>query len=351
MRKLFCCLLFASASPALAQEASEVPPVAALERMCSPRGAMQFEFGETGVPRSSRIEADLDLGFELPKSFAPFAKAQPRSTEWSGKLMEMAYWFPLEKDEAKRAESVMRLLAANLEAAGWRRLDMPSGEEPMYLIGYGADFAFERAIETPTGKSRILIALDHSLGRFTLTCGREDLLRAHADEAFGKLPPGTPRPTVPEIAVPRIASAAECETPERKAEVAALMAGGGSTKFMGEMMARTRYRDRLTTWMLWKLESSGKISTGALLDLSMNALTEGSPGANPFAALAMIEEMMPLIDGIEAAAKSDDAAAMCRSLIPFHAWITKVDAITLKQTEATQAALAAKARQLGVSLD
>jgi hypothetical protein len=351
LRKLFFSLAFLAAAPALAQDGGEMPSAAEIERMCSPRGAMQFKFGQTGVPNSSRIEADLDIGFTLPASFAPFTRAQPRSTEWSGRLMEVTYWYPLAKEQAENAEMDMILLAQKLEEAGWKPLEMPPGEEPIYLMGYGTDFTFARDIDGETGKTRMLVALDHSLGRFTMTCGRDDLLRVHAEEAFGKLPPGTPRPTVPDIAIPRIATAADCDTPELKDEVGRIFANGGSSKFMGEMMARTRYRDRLTAWMLWKLESSRKITPEALLKLSLGALGQASPGGNPFAALEMIQELMPLIARIEDAEKTGDPAAMCRSLIPFHAWVTKVDAITLKQTQATQAALVAKASQLGVSLD
>jgi hypothetical protein len=351
LRKLFFCLAFLVATPALAHDGGELPTIEEIERMCSPRGAMQFKFGQTGVPHSSRIDADLDIGFTLPASLAPFTRAQPRSTEWSGKLMEVTYWYPLAKEQAETAEMDMILLAQKLEEAGWKPLEMPTGEEPMYLLGYGGDFTFARDVDGETGKTRMLAALDHSLGRFTMTCGRDDLLRVHAEEAFGKLPPGTPRPTVPDIAIPRIAAAADCDKAELKDEVVRIFANGGSTKFMGEMMARTRYRDRLTTWMLWKLESSRKITPDALLKLSFGALGQASPGGNPFAALEMIQELMPLIARIDDAEKTGDPAAMCRSLIPFHAWVTKVDAITLKQTQATQAALAAKASQLGVSLD
>lgn len=338
-----------SAQPVVTQE--PIPSVAALARMCSVDGAMQFRFGQAGVPGASKLESMLQRGYKLPAALAPFAKAQPRSTEWSDRFMEMTYSVTLSKDPDARAQDLMDRIGLALEGSGWSVLEVSPEDAPIYLIVYSGSHAFTRPVTVDGKETRVLLALNHDFGELSLTCGRDDLLLTHAQEAFGKLPPGTPRPKVPEIAVPTVRSEADCADPALPGEVQALLAEGKADSFTAAMLARTTYRDRLSTWMLWKLDSSGKISTDQLLKLSFSSLGGASPGGNPFAALKMVEEMFPIIEQLDKAAKAQDPAAVCRSLIPFHAWITKVDGITLKQTQAMQAALTAEAKKLGVSLD
>lgn len=327
-----------------------LPDAAILERMCSPVGAMQFAFGQTGVPGSTRLDGLLQRSFTAHSAMHPFVKAQPRATEWSGRLMEMTYSFPSPDEDS--AYDVMEALAAILEEAGWSYLNMPLDEAPMYLVSVSGFASFEKPVEGDSGPSRVLIGLDYGLGEVTLTCGRDDLLRAHANEAFGKLPHGTLRPLVPEIAVPDIGDMARCTDPAVLAQMESMFATSQlSDEYFAAMLARTNYRDRLTSWMLWKLDESGKISSEELVELSFDSVGAASPGGNPFAALAMLSEMFPLIDAIAAAEKSRDPAALCQSLIPFRAFIGKADAITLKQTDAVQARLTREAARLGVSLE
>lgn len=350
---IFLAALFGGAA-AHAQATADpepIPTAAALERMCSPRGAMQYAFGQSGVPMSSKIESMLERKFKLPPALAPFTGAAPRSTEWSGQFMEMTYSVRIPKAEEPRAKALMERLGSALSAAGWTKEAVAEGEVPLYLGGYSGDFVFSRALPEQGERKRVLLALSYDLGELTLMCGRDDLMYAHAEEAFGKLPPGTPRPTVPEIALPTIRTAQDCASPELQNETRALFADGGADRFMAAMLARTGYRDRLTTWMIWRLDSSGKITPDRLMRVSMSALSGARPRGDPFAALALLDEMFPIIDQMIAAEKSNDAAQMCRSIIPFHALMLKADAITLKQTAATQAALTAEARRLGVSLD
>jgi len=105
-------------APALAAhgDAQVIPPAIMLANMCRPQGAMQFAFGQTGVPGSTRAEGMLGRGFGVPRAIAPFQTAQPRSTEWSGHFMEMAYSLPItDKDEA---QAIMDALGAAREEAG-----------------------------------------------------------------------------------------------------------------------------------------------------------------------------------------------------------------------------------------
>ena len=336
-------------APALAQPADlPVPDTAALDRLCSPRGTMQFTFGQTGVPGSSKLEASLGHGFDLPPSFAPFKSAQPRATEWSGLLMEMTYAAKLLQAQAA---GFTAKLADALAAAGWATADMPEGQQPLYLMGYGGGRTFQKPVTDGAITTRVLAHLDYLLGEMTLSCGRDDLLRRHAGEAFGELPPGTPRPSVPEVALPPVQTLADCDDPARLEAVAASMNDRSADSFIGTMLARTTWRDRLTTWMTWKLESSGKIDKRRLLNLIMGSAGKASPGGNPFATIQMLPELFDKVEMLAAAEKSGDRAGYCRGIVDFRGWVARVDGITLRQTEATQAALAAEAKKLGVSLD
>lgn len=339
-------------APALAAQdgGPAIPPANVLARMCSPQGAMQFAFGQTGVPGSTKTEGMLGGGFATSPAMAPFQKAQPRSTEWSGHFMEMAYSLPItDKDEAL---GIMDAIGAALEEAGWTRLNLPHDETPIYLGGVSGYATFERPVETETSQTRILIGLDHQLGELVLTCARDDLLRTHFSEALGNLPAGTPRPNVPEIAVPLVKDATSCSDPALLARMDEMLATGDFGQgFLSTMVARSSYRDRLTTWMWWKLEESGKIPVDDLLEMMWSSMGDGSPGGNPFAALEMISEMFPTLEGVAAAEKTRDPQAVCLSLLPFHEWITQVDTITFNQTEAFQSRLSHEAARLGVSLD
>lgn len=346
--------LLALSTPLLAQPVvteEPIPSAAALGRMCSVDGAMQFKFGQTGVPGASKIESMLQRGYKLPATLAPFARAKPRSTEWSDRFMELTYSVELSKEQGARAQDLMDRIGLALEGSGWSVLELAPEDAPIYLIGYSGSHAFTRPVTVDGKETRVLLSLNHDFGELSLACGRDDLLLVHANEAFGKLPPGTPRPKVPEIAVPIVRSETQCTDPALLGEVQTLIADGKADSFAAAMLARATYRDRLSTWMQWKLDSSGKISSDDLIKLSFSSLGGASPGGNPFAALAMVEEMFPIIAQIDKAAKTQDPAAVCRSLIPFHVWMTKVDGITLKQTQAMQAAITAEAKRLGVSLD
>lgn len=339
-----------AAAPLHAQTApvTPIPDEAALARMCSPAGTMQFAFGQAGVPGSSKLEATLGRAFGLPAGLAPFTDAQPRSTEWSGRLMEMVYSAKLPRAEG---EALAPRLAEALAAAGWAPADMEEGQQPMYLGAYGGGRTFARKVTADGAETRVLAHLDYGLGSLSLTCGRDDLLRAHAKEVFGDLPPGTPRPTVPEIALPPVRVVADCADPAKLEALSASIDDRSSDSYLGRLLARTTWRDRLTSWMAWKLESSGKVSKQRMLSLLLTSSGRASPGGNPFATLQMIPAMLDIIGRLADAEKAKDRAAYCRNVVEFRGWIAKVDGITLQQTRSAQAALTAEAARLGVSLE
>ena len=341
-------LIAAVPAVAAAQPSFAVPDAAVLERMCSPRGAMQFAFGQQGVPGSSPIESRLGQGASLPAPLAPFTRAQPRASEWSDQFMEMTYKVALPRD---LGEAYVPRLADALAAAGWHAIDMADDQLPMYLMAYGGDHTFVRPVGDGEASTRVLASVQYGLGELMLICGRDDLLKRHFGEAFGDLPAGTSRPVAPEVPLPPVASAADCRDPAKLAAMQASLEDRRTDSYLGLMLARSAWRDRLTTWMSWKLKSSGKVKEDRLLDLTINAAGAGSPGGNPLAVLETLPALFEVIGRIGKAQKAGNQPAVCLAIVDFRAFMTKADAITLRQTQAVQTVLVSEAKRLGVSLD
>jgi hypothetical protein len=337
-----------AASPAAAQAIAAVPTAATIETMCSNASAYQYPFGDTGVPGGSKLERRFSQGFLLPASAAPFERAKPWSTEWSDRLMAIEYVAPsLDEDSLERFAAD---LGAILAGAGWQ--PKPADfDPPLYMLIATGDWTWTRPAPASPEPNELVLGLSQGLGELTLTCGRSDLMLAHTREAFGELPPGTVRPAMPDIPVPPIHAEADCAKPDVAARVRGLMTSMGTGSFMAKMVARTTYRDRLSTWMLWKLEQSGQITPERLADLGFSAIGSVSPDGNVFAQFEMLGEMFDLLEPLARAEEAQDTDALCRSIVPLQSWFARVDALTLKQTEAMHAALTAEASRLGVSLD
>lgn len=358
-------MLVLAGFPALAQplasNAGDAPPngqsavsgltAARLNRMCSPAGMMQYAFGETAVPGSTKVEQIISPGFTMPASFAPFARAKPMATAWSNRLFQMTYSFKLADEE--EAQDIMAQIGDVLEEeAGWIYVERDFDNTPLSMISAVGWLSFEKVVEVDGAPTRVFLALDHGLGEVTLTCSREDLTRAQFGEAFGRLPEGTPRPALPEVAIPPALDPVRCADEAVLAGMRDLIAEERfADRFSARMLERTSYRDRLTTWMIWKLDQSGKIDAMEIVGLVMKASGYASPDGNPLAAMEKVLDMLPIVKRMGDAQKAGEPQSMCLALADFQSWIAEVDALTGKQTAAAHAALEAKARELGVSLD
>lgn len=351
MRRTWFGLLAASllaAPPAAAQERVLVPEAPVLERMCSSAGTYQYAFGQTGVPGAGKPVRALSRGVPLPASAAPFSRGKPWSTEWSDRLFAMEYMAPM--PEGGTLDEFAAALGSVLTAAGWAAKPADY-DPPIYMLTASGDWTWTRPDPTAPDQAELVLGLSGALGEIVLTCGRTDLMLAHAEEALGNLPAGTPRPAMPDIPIPALRSEADCGQPAVIAEIERLLASNEPDLFLAQMVARTTYRDRLTSWMAWKLEQSGKVAPDRLAELLLSAAGSVSPDGNPFAQFEMFGEMLDLIEPIADAEGARDPAALCRSLVPFESWLARIDALTLGQTEAAQAALTAEAARLGVPLD
>lgn len=317
----------------------------ALQVMCNASGAGAWKFGETGVPYSSRLENTLGMRVKLTPHMAPFDRAGPLATPWSGRLALVEYSGEL-VDEAA-ASAMLGALFAAAERAGWtRNAELEDvGGLPLYLM----PLAGERVYAMP-GDTDIVASFGRLGKQVTLSCGHKDLLKANAREAFGELPAGTPRPVAPELKLTSASSAADCDRPEVQREMLTVM-DGRANEVMSQMMRRIKHTERLTEWKKWKLESSGKVGKDRLLQLTLDALDAASPGGDPLAGFALFPELLAVMDRLAAQAQGGDTAAACRSSFDMAAVFRKMESVSSGQWRALDAALEAEAKKVGVALD
>lgn len=323
-----------------------------IDRMCSATGPMQYQWGETGIPGSSRSEDLLGIGMGVPESFAPFESAQPRSSEFSDQLAMMNYKIKIGRgdDVTEGYHAFADGLVPIIEAAGWTQHDLTMDNAPIYLAAFTGDYAFEKFVETEEGDNRLLMSIDSGLGEAFLSCGRDDLALVLVNEVFGRLSPGTPRPVPVEVDIPDRYTAQQCGDPTFAASIWDKASDKPMTRYMAATLRRASYRDKLTTWMLWKIDESGKIEPMELVGLAMDAAGGASPGGNPLAALSRITDMFPLITELGDAHKAQDKAGFCLAMARFQDFIAETDEITTAQSAAIHAQLEAEAARLGVDL-
>jgi hypothetical protein len=317
----------------------------ALRVMCNPEGAGAWRFGETGVPYSSRLENSLGMRVKLTPHLAPFDQARPLATPWSARLAQVEY--SAEMPQESEAAGAFDALVAAAERAGWtRQVEMEdAGRLPIYLLPLAGD----RVYELP-GDAKVVASFGRLGKQVTLSCGHKDLLKANASEAFGELPPGTPRPQAPPLKLTAAASPADCERPEVQREMLTVM-DGRANQVMSQMLRRISHDERLIEWKRWKLQSSGTVGKERMLDIMAAALEAGSPGGNALAGFALFPDLLATLERMAGQAQAGDAASACRSSFDMVAIFRKMEATSSRQWAAMDAALEAEARKVGVSLD
>ena len=333
----------AALQPAAGAEATTLnPPTAqAIEAMCSDAGTLGYAFGAKGVPRSSKLEMMLG-GHELDARFAPFTRAETHATPWSGRLAFATY--TVRHAEGAPTRPMLDALSAAFEGRGWRRnAELEDiGKVPMYLM----PIAGERVYELP--ESGLIAGFGSALGEFTLTCGHKGLIRENADEAFGKLPPGTPRPEAPPPPPPTAYRAEDCDRAEVQEEMLRLTEGAASAP-LAEVLQRATYAERLSQWKIWRLRSSGRVSEDAMMKMLLGSL-DGA-GGDPLAAFAMLEPLLETLATFGEQIEAKDRAGACRTSFKVNEVFRKIETTTAAQWKAMDAAVEREAKRVGVSLD
>lgn len=343
----------ALAAPARAQVGVDfdfaVPAVEQLETMCSPAGIFQYPFGAHDVPHSSRIENTMGMRFVLPERFAPFTDAAPHSTPWSGQLFGVEY----EADFVDQA-SFDRLVAEldeMLPGLGWEVSDeIDFGDLPIYQMGYRGGVGWHRTEQTEDGELLYLLDLDHFAGKITLACARDDLLLRNGEEAFGDLPPGTPRPQPPELPFTPVPTVEACLSPEFAPELDAFLEGDGPGNYTGTILAQSEYQGQLSTWLMWRLEQAGMPPEEGM-EMVFAAIGMGGGAQGLEASLGRFMEIFPIVEGLGEAQEAGDRTAACENFVQLTGLYTFLAENAAAQTAELERRANARARELGISLD
>lgn len=324
-----------------------------LSRMCSANGAMQYEWGQTGVPLSSRIMETLDMSFVLPGRMAPFEEARPRSTPWSDRMAWMSYWVAVGRGDDVEAgyHAFVDGLAPTIAEEGWQPITLDMDELPIGLMAYYGDYVFEREIEAESGQQRQMLSISYSMGDVSLTCGVADITMDMVGEAFGQLPDGTPRPEQDEIPLPPRFGAQQCGDPNFTAQIWDQSDTSPATTYLSALLRRQDYYSRLVQWLGWKLDESGQFTPEEIIGLMM-----GSDGASGFAS-AMLGAMDSFGEALEVSKamwdtrEAGDRAGFCLATIRMQDLIVKFDEAGRQGNSAAITALERAAREKGISLD
>jgi hypothetical protein len=334
-----------AAFPAAAVQPAPIPAREAVEQMCSAAGTAGHAFGSTGVPHSSRVENMLSPGRRVAERFAPFEMVQLQATPWSDRFAAATY--EVTTLDAARAAALTEALSQAFEAAGWRRRPELEqiGDMPLYLVALSGDRMYELPGATP-----VLVGFGPGLGGFTLACGRKDLMLANAEETFGQLPPGTPRPQPPVLPSVTGRSPADCDRPEVQRELLTIIDGRANNP-IALLLSRANYAERLAQWKKWRLTSSGRVSDERMMDILFGGLESGSPGGDPMAAFSLLSPMLDALQRLADEAEAGRSADACRTSLVLVGIFERMEAASAAQWRGIDAAIEAEARRVGVSLD
>lgn len=325
------CLLF----PSLAHAAVDA---ATLDRLCSDRGALDYAWGQAEVPFGKHFRSFMEPPLTLAEPVGGFIRAQPISTEWSDRFYAIDYHMPVSGKSAAAKEALT--IEGLLEAADWRRDGDFAGEpvEAMLEAG-GASWA------RPQGQVRL--NLSFMFGALVLSCEHTELMGAQLEEAFGKLPPATPRPEMPRLQGPEAVQRYECAAETGQAAADAALVDGGLARIFARTFDAARFSQRLTTWKRWKLEQSGKVSADRLDGLMMQSMDyDGS-----LQSLQLLVELMPVLERMDAAHRAGDRKQVCLGLNDLNAMLGRIAANVGKSGSAIERMLDAEAARVGVSFD
>lgn len=355
---LFCVL----SSPLVAQQSAApssnpLPAFSAqdLQQMCSADGVFQFEFGQTDVPGSTRIEKLMRMAFPLPDRFAPFAQMQTFGSAWSRKFTRAEFQTkPFDEEVIYKLADVPAIAAAigpMLESSGWTRKEtIDSLNTPMYLIGSVGEYTWEKEIAWGEETSKLFFNVDAFAGQAILTCTHDRLSLLFLQEGLGRIPDGTPRPEAPDLPFIPVPDLETCLSPAYTAEIEAFMANGRPNSFIGALLARSDHHTKLSQWIGWRLEQAG-MTKDEVFKMMMDSIVM-EDGANSLSAsLDIFGQLFPLLDGLSNARKSGDRLEACKSFVAITDIYNKLETNAQAQTAELEQRARVHAERLGISLD
>ncbi|WP_447725351.1 hypothetical protein [Sphingomonas koreensis] len=322
-----------------------------LDRMCSTRGALQYDFGSTDIPPSISTIPGSDV-YKAPDALRPFTGIAIDGTKWSRRFYRAEYKAQV-ADKAAGTAMVQRL-AARIRERGWIEKAHAEGADgpmidPPPSPGEARFYSAASAMEGAR-RQGVRISIEHWGGQLILECTDMALMADHGREVFGDLPEGTPRPVPPATPRPTALDPAICATPEGRAGIEGHL-GNKSQPMMRYVLERTSYGDRIVTWKSDRLKKSGKVSSKRMLDLAMSGLRGGSAGGDPLAGLSAITAMLRHAAAYDRLARAGDPEGACRSAISLFKQFGPIERTTMAQWAAMEKALDDEAKRVGVSWD
>ena len=324
-----------------------------LDRMCSANGAMQYEWGQTGVPLSSKIMETLDMSFALPERMAPFEDARARSTPWSDRMAWMSYWVAVGDGDDVEAgyHAFVDGLVPMIANEGWQPVSLDMDELPIGLMAYYGDYVFERDIETDGGPQRQMLSISYSMGEVSLTCGMADLTLAMVDEALGKLPDGTPRPEQADIPLPPRYGPQQCGDADFTVQIWDQSETSPATTYLSALLRRQDYYSRLVQWLGWKLEESGRFTPEEIVGLMMGPDGAGGYTDAMHGALNSFGDIIEISKAMADTREAGDRAGFCLAMMRMQDLLVKFDEIGPQGNSAAITALERAAKENGITLD
>ena len=324
-----------------------------LDRMCSANGAMQYEWGQTGVPLSSKIMETLDMSFALPERMAPFEDARPRSTPWSDRMAWMSYWVAVgDGDDVKAGyRAFVDGLAPMIADEGWQPVSLNMDELPIGLMAYYGDYVFEREIQTEGGPQRQMLSISYLMGDVLLTCGVADITMDVVGEALGQLPDGTRRPERTNIPLPPRFGAQQCGDPDFTVQIWDQSETSPATTYLSALLRRQNYYSRLVQWLGWKLDKSGQFTPEEIIGLMMGPDDAGGYTNAMHGAINSFGDIIEISKALADTREAGDRAGFCLAIMRMQDLLVKFDEISRQGNSAAITALERAAKENGITLD
>jgi hypothetical protein len=309
--------------------------------LCPSLGKTGLLFGEP----SSRQNPEFVEHLHRPwPRHAPFADAALEFTPWSDRLAAVVYRAAGGNADANRLWG--EELEKSLRQAGW----MDSDRSDLMSATAIAPKLFEMSFETPKGRRTIVLEFDVSAG-LMLRCGDAELLKLSRNERDGELEPASPRPLAvapsPTMPLPTLSGCSDpgvlkaFKTPghveEKVPALRRLMEGGF------QIADQKRQVERLHTWLVWRLRTSGQVSEDRIWQVEEAA----APADSKDGAAGLLN----LLNAAGGDFQSHNGpGAFCRSVIGLVVGTVEMDKHEIVRWAKINAALEVEARKLGVDV-
>jgi hypothetical protein len=325
-----------------------------IETMCGRDGAFQYRFGASdGPPMPTGMPGLANV--TLTPRYAPFTRAAIDSTRWSKRIYRFSYDVVLR--DRRAALAAIATLAARFEQAGWTReppgADADGDENLMGHLPPGEGEAHLYSDPAAVGRSDgegVRVELSALGEELSFVCVSIPLMEDQIGEVMGRLPPGTPRPVEPVIALPPGLGGTDCADPAARAKLAAF-SPSDPDPLTRQVLARADYRERLVTWKMDRLRKSGKVSPERSFELLSAAFENPAAARGGLAGLELLDSMMADFQRLEAAARANDEQGQCVALVAMFGRLEGIGRAVDPQWTAIEAAIDAEAKRLGVSLE